>query len=116
MYVSKIASQIIINLGVIMTQILQLKYMATKSALKYVRSIFYNSTLQTQNTVIFTGSRSPLETLENDSYREKFTKIIIAPHLILSHNIRIIMQWTPGHSVIIHLHNRKIGKLRIKVE
>ncbi|BFZ04134.1 hypothetical protein BsWGS_07173 [Bradybaena similaris] len=74
---------------------------AIESGLKYVGSIFENLPFKIHNIVIFTDSKSALDSLENGICTDDVAGIkLIAHQLMITHNIRIIMQWIPGHSDI----------------
>lgn len=65
---------------------------AIEYELKYVGFFFENFPLQTHNIIIFSYSRSVLETREDGPCMDELTEITIIVHqLLLSRDIRIVM-------------------------
>lgn len=73
---------------------------ALETAVYQLKTVFDTYPSRAQNIVIFTDSMSALQSLEgNDRSRADMAKIILdVDELMTSHNIKIVLQWIPGHS------------------
>ena len=75
---------------------------AIESALTEIENIFSNKQDQITDIVVFTDALSVLQALENDNSRDRqitnVSKLI--SKIITSHEIKVILQWIPGHTDI----------------
>ena len=72
---------------------------ALEAALYHLKTVFDVFPSRAQHIVIFTDSLSALKALKGDFCKPELTQIITdANQLITSHQVRIVMQWIPGHS------------------
>jgi ribonuclease HI len=74
---------------------------AIETAVYHLNTMFDIIPSKKKNTVIFTDSKSALQALKNNNNKPECTQLIKdINNLINTHNIKLVMQWIPGHSNI----------------